>query len=403
MRVCFLLERQFLDRALRGFTTPKEFYTPIETQSLLEKIRPKLQGDEDFPTRYLFGWAQDTGITKGALQACMEENIEIFLATNLPRKIEFDVLNVQFSELALSQIKNLLKEGVRIAGWFPPEMEDKRVQALFLLSTHIAHHEGSEFLPTQLLLPFRYLATQKELFEWVKAFKKSFLIVKASKGARSKFSSGMSYIVMKSDKLPYLLSRIFEIVRTEDLGIIISELLVTDDPYCEGANNVVHKMDLASDKFTKNIFLAPNQLRIEKIARGELVPLEECISTPPWLSANAQTIQLIYKFVDIFSSLLSKFGLIYSIDFMIPSHGIPKFIEINKDPGTYSDKLDMDCSAVIDEIGKISRIAYESTTDEQLFVVENYLKHLRVIREYLKGPFFISSGTSSLSRQEIVQ
>jgi len=127
--------------------------------------------------------------------------------------------------------------------------------------------------------------------------------------------------------------------------MIISELIHTDDPFSvrRGAN-VVHKLNcyagwsdsivkITSSGWCKKIV---NVINWGNISSDYLSRLGEIITETYWMNADVSHIVAIRKMLNSFASQIVC-NTIFTVDFMIPPDGKPRFLEINKLSATFSD------------------------------------------------------------------
>ena len=334
------------------------------TRVICENMKAQLTGNEIYPTKYLFGWRQENGYTKGILQSYFDRNHDVFLMSgtkmgslNLRDFLHFDALDVQYATMSNDKVKELLKLGIKVAGWTPPEFASKIVQAI--LVSQRCHNRP--FLPKQILLPSNATFNPELGKKCKEHLGTEFVILKGAFGAASHIGGIVEYQIAKKDSIIEILPSYIEKVRynTCDSGVIISELVITEDPFVEYANHVIHKANcisrfIESSRELEIDFVGNfcqkmvNNGDLETVRKEGALQVSRFISSSYMLKAHLSSIQHIAEFRGIIK-FFGSIGCIFSVDFMIPTDGFPRFLELNKLAATFADILDPSYDSALDQ------------------------------------------------------
>ncbi len=396
-----------LAAALSSYTSFKPLYDSREVSTLYQKVKNNLKGDEIYPTKYLFGWHQKNGQTKGILQSYFEKGYDVFLmaeskvnSTVRQDFSAFSVIDVQYATISTNVIKNWLRQNIKVVGWAPPEFASKLMQAIFVSQ----RCNKRPFLPKQVLLPYRTSYNSTLGKKCVDLFECEYVILKSSIGAASHGGNSFEYNIVKKDSLISVLPEHLKKVWGSTLGqdMIISELIITDDPYAGHANHVIHKANCIS-KFIQG----KEELEVSFIGnvcqkivsngnfnniREEAVPISKFITFSYLSTAHLSCIEHINEFLGLIK-FFGSISCIFSVDFMIPPDGFPRFLELNKLAATFADIFDPNCGSALDQSTDL--INLESITpDIQLKWIEKLENEFQALEKegFLTNPVLASKN-----------
>ena len=396
-----------LAAALRGYTPLKPFYASQEVSTLSHKVIKHLRGDEIYPTKYLFGWNQEIGQTKGILQSYFEKGYNVCLMAE--SKVDsiirqdfsaFDVIDVQYATVSTGIVKEWLSQNIKVVGWAPPEFASKLTQAIFVSQ----RCNNKPFLPKQVLLPRGTSYNPKLGKKCVDLFECEYVILKHSFGAASHGCDSFEYNIVKKESLinvlPDYLKKVWESRLEQD--IIISELIMTDDPYAGHANHVIHKAHCISKylkgkkkpevDFVGNICPKIVSNGDFGTVRKEAIPISKLIPSSYWSIAHLSCIEYINEFLGLIK-FFGSVGCVFTVDFMIPPDGFPRFLEINKLAATFADIFDPNCGSALDQSTNL--INFKGITpDIQLKWVEKLENEIRSLEKdgFLTNPVLASKN-----------
>lgn len=332
-----------LKASLENYAHFKSFYDFNEVNALREKVKPLLKGDEIYPVKYLFGWHQENGYTKGLLQSYFDKGYDVSLASEPKLKTydfsSYDAIDVQYASVPTDIVKKLLLGGIKVVGWTPPEFASKPIQAIFVSQ----RCNKKPFITKQIFL--RLENDFKK--EWIDSVDSEFVILKGSFGAAS-HAIDMEYLIAKKEHLPNLL-------KENKSELIVSELILTDDPFAGNANNVVHKANCISEvnkkfelKFVGNVCQKfVNNGDINSLRRDGILPISKFIVSSYLSKGDLSKIMHVKEFLEAVG-FFGFCGCICSVDFMIPIDGVPRFLEMNKLGATFADIFDKNCFSALD-------------------------------------------------------
>jgi hypothetical protein len=297
-------------------------------------------GDLPYPAWYLFGCSQKnvTGLVAQYQKIC--NNVFLCPESLITADLTADFLDAQLCTLSESLVCELIKQGKKISGYLPESMSLKSAQAdLFKESG------GGRFLPEQQTYSSQSvpLLPNSSAEVW---------IIKETSGSAGRGRSGNPYTVWLRDKLASQLSEIIaNLDRKEE--IIISEFLRTDDPYAWHADHVVHKMHYLTDQVKK--YVVPHGTVCQKfihrcdwprLNEAGSLQLSEFIGEPHFATGTVDTIKAIEDFSNILTAYKGR--LMLSVDFIIPTDGVPRFLEANKLAATFAERFDPHLPAPVD-------------------------------------------------------
>ncbi|MEM2970877.1 MAG: hypothetical protein QW270_00430 [Candidatus Bathyarchaeia archaeon] len=364
MKILVVMRDDMLKDALGNYVEFKPYYDFQSTRIICNAVKPRLVGTEIYPTKYLFGWHQKTGYTKGILQSYFDRGHDVCLMSEAKMEsltpqdfLSFDALDVQYATMPTNKVKQLLKLGVKIVGWTPPEFASKIVQAI--LVSQKCHKRP--FLPKQILLPSNAMFSSELGRKCVKHLEAEFVILKGALSAASRIGGVIEYQITKKDLMIEVLSSFIEKIRynTWDFGTIISELVITEDPFVGHANHVIHKANCIS-KFIENSreleidFVGGICQKIvsngdlETVRKEGVLPLSKFIVSSHISKAHLSSIQNLNEFQKVIK-FFGLTGCIFSVDFMISADGFSRFLELNKLAATFADIFDPNCDSALDQ------------------------------------------------------
>ncbi|MDI6756676.1 MAG: hypothetical protein QME32_01485 [Endomicrobiia bacterium] len=346
-----ILRRDFLEAALAPFGETRRVYSGNETKNLFETIRSRLRGDEPYPTKYLFGRPRGAEKQRGVLEIyfevareveiCADDDASVRLSSQNQRPCIYDL---QFSDATSRAVIAALSHGDDVAGWTHPALNSKSFQMLAL-----ALKQKTSLLPASAIIPPAARGSPAATLDALCGFFTSdYLILKSSAGAASRLTPTLGYAVFPRDNLGLWLFDLADTVAKErGQDIILSEMLVTDDPFSDGAENVVHKLNccgfsvLARDArpsvlsagWCKKIVCG---LDFARVSKNHPTKLGELITANYWTDAEISHIGGLNELLAAFD-FTAACGCALTMDFMIPPDGKPRFLETNKFSATLAD------------------------------------------------------------------
>lgn len=313
---------------------------PLSPQETLEARQHWYQaGKTPYPAWYFFG-CREKGV-EGLVEMYARCNLEVVLlpVSLLSGKINADFLDVQFCSLPSTLYQEIKSQGIPVFGYLPDSYSSKTFQANCL-----RRHKGRRFLPVQAVLSRK--TTPKLPQNPSKLW-----ILKASEGSAGHDRSGKPYTVWLEDKLrdslPHIIASLAE---GEDL--ICSEFILTDDPHAGSADHVVHKMHFLGDT---NVPVTPYGTACQRfiyycnwqaLYERKVLPLGEFIGSPEITTGSIASIPEFPPFAAALSFLKGR--AMFSVDFMVPPNGVPRFLEINKLAATFAERFDPHLPPLID-------------------------------------------------------
>lgn len=312
---------------------------PPEGVRQLLKTKPPSNGDDPYPYQYLFGSPNYMGLLRHYLEhdweltVCSEQR---FCSEPWPLLHSHDRFDFQLSGMVHPVwIGAALSMSKVVTGWCHPLLGGKHYQA------HILAGNGRKYadIPRQIYLPSPNTLsgdTAERILNWLPG---EFFIVKSVRSSRSRFPNGDDYHVVTRHGWHEFYSALAHRPHwfRPESGILVSELIQTQDHHIGGANAIVHKVHVASscqrDETSYRCHIIPATLHIER-RRGAEEPMGALYEHRSWRRGDlAQHRRHLENIVDTLSPVPCLMGL----DLMIPSDGIPRFLEINKIAGTYLD------------------------------------------------------------------
>jgi len=323
--------------AALGSRKVSPFYGYQELQRMrAERYRA---GNAPYPSWYLFG-SEEKKIS-GLLETytCQGYHVSLCPESTLPSLAlqDFTLLDVQLCTFRLQQGK------VQISGFLPEELSSKICQA-----DQLYRQSSFRFLPAQRY----YINTSEPLLPPSDA---EVWILKAPTGSAGRCSEGHPYTVWRkaelARKLPSLL-----LALPAGMQIIVSEFTHTCDPYADFSDHVVHKMSFFSSRGKDGFTVLPYgqacqrfiyHCKQDKLALHGVLTLAEYIGQPKIASGNVEKIPYFPEFV----RQLAFHGtarLIFSVDFLVPEDGLPRYLESNKLAATFAECTDPSLPPLID-------------------------------------------------------
>lgn len=254
---------------------------------------------------------------------------------------EFALLDVQFCS-----IRPPHGEALRVpllSGFLPAELSSKTEQANKLYRKSLFR-----FLPVQR----HYFSCSEPLLPPSGA---EVWIVKHPLGSAGRCPEGHPYTVWQKAeldaKLPSLLS-----VLPAGRQLIASEFIHHQDPYACPADHVVHKMHFFSERTSSSYTVSPYgsvcqrflyRCRHDLLRKHGKLPLADYTGQPAIKYGLVDKIRLFPEF----TRQLCFHGftrLIFSVDFLVPEDGIPRYLETNKLAATFAERFDAELPPLID-------------------------------------------------------
>lgn len=297
-------------------------------------------GDTPYPAWYLFG-CRNKGV-QGLVRGYSAHGAHVRL---LPEKcltpgLETDLLDVQLCSLSEKLYSFYSRKNLKIRGYLPDCLASKSVlHRLFCL------YGGRRFLPLQITcsanspgsLPF----TRNGLW-----------LIKYPCGSAGRSGSGKPYTVWTDKMLRRSLPQILRAL-AENEEIIISEWISTFDPYAGFSQHVVHKAHyiILGENGPPKPYGRYCQRFIHRcdwdaLQRCGSLSLANFVGGAEIASGQLETIRDISEFSRCLS--FHRSPVLLSVDFMIPTDGIPRFLESNKLAATFAEMFDPDLPAPID-------------------------------------------------------
>jgi len=335
-KVCIAVHHDLLAAAL----TVKKVERPLSTPETLQACAQRYQApDAPYPAWYLFG-CQQKGV-QGLVNLYTRQGKSVFLCPDhlLHRHVEADMIDVQLCTLPDLLYAEFLSQGKKIVGYLPASFASKA-----FLANKLQGQKGNKFLPVQRVYT-------KDSDPFLPAANIKFWIIKAPYGSAGKSSTGIPYTVWKAEYLQEKLPKLLAKLHGEQL-LICSEFIVTHDPYAACADHVVHKMPFFSlpgygvkayGQYCQKFISHCNWDALEK---KHVLPLGDFIKKTTITTGKINTIKLFPEFMQALS--FHQGCVIFSVDFMVPPDGIPRFLESNKLAATFAEKFDPHLPPLID-------------------------------------------------------
>ncbi len=340
--ICIAVHNGMLSAAL-SVKNIKSYYSAPDTQAFRERIYQ--DGQTAYPAWYLFGSAAKniTGLVEIYSQQGYNVSICPESGLEFQQLSEFELLDIQFCSAGSNLYNKIKQSDTKISGYLPEILADKGAQARELQRKGL-----SPYLPVQK-------SYTRDSTPHLPDSQSNFMIVKDALGSDCRGTDGLPYTVWKKNALAATLPE-FLAALPHGRKIIISEFILTCDPHAGMADHVVHKMHFFSARH-KNIYtVAPYGDNCQKIVQNCNLPLlhekgfltlREFIGQPEYISGRVEKTKSVSKF---FGSLdfMAHSRLIFSVDFIIPPDGVPRYLESNKLAATFAEKFNGKERAIID-------------------------------------------------------
>ncbi|MBS3886175.1 MAG: hypothetical protein KGZ41_03145 [Dethiobacter sp.] len=287
-----------------------------------------------YPAWYLFGCRAKE--VEGLVELYLRQGYQVFLtpASLLQPKIHYQIIDVQFCGLSFSTYQALIRQQIQVLGYLPEKFSSKAVLAGYLKKSG-----GQKYLPAQ-----KVYYHNSALF--LPQSKDGVYILKSPFGAAGRNNNGNHYTVWLREALEKELPAVLAGL-PEGEGVICSEFIITNDPSAAHADHVVHKMHFIGAKPYGTIcqrFI--HWCDWQNLRKQGVLALPDFIGEP---FITIGTVEQITGFYDFAAALAFQAGrIIYSADFMVPSDGIPRFLESNKLGATFAERFDPSMPALID-------------------------------------------------------
>ncbi|NLP36684.1 MAG: hypothetical protein GX357_03430 [Firmicutes bacterium] len=342
LKLCLAVHHELLAAAL----AVKKVERPLSTQETLQACAQRYQAkDTPYPAWYLFG-CREKEVT-GLVTLYTRQGINVFLCPDhkLGSKLKADIIDVQFCTLSSSLYTKFTSQGKKIIGYLPPSFASKAY-----LATKVQAENGGKFLPVQKV----YTKDSEPLLpaENIKVW-----ILKWPYGSAGKSCTGAPYTVWQAEHLQNNLPKLLAGLEAEE-SFICSEFILTRDPYAGYADHVVHKMPFlaspgsgvkAYGSYCQKFISHCNWAALEK---KHVLPLGDFIQTTTITTGKVDTIKLFPEFIQSLS--FHQGCVMFSVDFMVPPDGIPRFLESNKLAATFAEKFDPHLPPLVDYYGSKS-------------------------------------------------
>lgn len=335
-KVCIAVHDDLLAAAL----AVSRIKRPLGHEETLQARQERYQaGNTPYPAWYLFGSREKQA--EGLVKCYHNQGLQVFLCpeTLLTPIIDADMIDCQLCTVTDSLYEKLLRHRKRVRGYLPESLSSKSHLAQLL-----ANFGGARFLPVQKT----YHRTSSPVLPETDS---TVWITKLSRGAAGRNSDGTPYMVwhknLLAEKLPELLTLL-----NSDIELICSEFVLTNDPYADFADHVVHKMHFYCDgKTAAKPYGSVCQRFIHRcnwaaLEQRETMPLADFIGHPHITTGRVDSIK---EFPNLSDALGFHVGLvIFSADFILPPHGVPQYLESNKLAATFAEQFDPHLPPIID-------------------------------------------------------
>ncbi|MBT9138906.1 MAG: hypothetical protein DDT31_01485 [Syntrophomonadaceae bacterium] len=291
-------------------------------------------GSRAYPAWYLFG-CRAKGVV-GLVEQYLKQGYQVFLApaSLLQPKIGCQIIDVQFCGLSFSSYQALIHQEIQVLGYLPEKFSSKAV-----LAAYLKKNGGQRYLPAQQV----YYQNSATILP---SSKEGLYILKSPFGAAGRSGNGEHYTVWQREllekELPAVLAGL-----PEGEGVICSEFIITNDPYAAYADHVIHKMHfIGSNPYGTVCQRFIHRCDWQNLRKQGVLALPDFIGEP---LITIGTVDQISEFYPFAAALAFQAGrIIYSADFMVPSDGIPRFLESNKLAATFAERFDQSMPAPID-------------------------------------------------------
>lgn len=338
-RICIAVHNEMLAAAL-DTETCKEYYNPTETSII--RMKRYQAGRSLYPAWYLFGSAKKR-IT-GLIQSYADQGFTVSVCTEsylAAACYQFDMLDVQLCTVNDFQYR-MFSGTCILSGFIPESFSNKTVQA-----EQLFRQSRNQFLPVQK----NYTSNSRPELPPAES---RVWILKYPFGSSNHSPLGFPYTVWMVETIKTQLAFILSTLPAGE-EIILSEFIHTDDPFAENADHVVHKMHFFSDASNGGA-LRPYgtccqrfiyHCNRKKLERYGFLPLSIYTGHAHIAQGEVNSIQHFPEF----TRQLNFFGpgrFILSIDFIVPTDGVPRYLESNKLGATFAEVFDRNLPPVID-------------------------------------------------------
>ncbi|HHX75403.1 MAG TPA: hypothetical protein GX699_10920 [Firmicutes bacterium] len=335
-RLCIAVADEMLAAAL-GLVSAGRQLSPQETLRFREQRYR--DGNSVYPAWYLFGCKAKA--VNGMVEIYRRQGAEVFLcpASLLEKTIAAEIIDTQFCSLPEPLFSAWQENGLTVLGYLPVTYAAKTCQAKALQASG-----GARFLPLQQ-------SYTKNSIPRLPAAGRPVWLVKSAYGAAGRNRDGTPYTVWQQEylqeKLPSLLARL---PAGEEL--ICSEFVFACDPYAAYADHVVHKMHFLAcpgkvpvpyGRYCQRFIHRCNHALLQQ---KKVVTLGEFIGQPQVSSGTIDSITAFDDFAGCLAFLAGR--VIFSVDFIVPQDGVPRFLEINKLAGTFAETFEPSLPPLID-------------------------------------------------------
>ncbi|NLM46370.1 MAG: hypothetical protein GX200_06195 [Firmicutes bacterium] len=344
-RLCIAVADEMLAAAL-GLPAFNRCLSPQETLRFREQRYR--DGNSAYPAWYLFGCQAKA--VDGMVEIYRRQGADVFLcpAGLLSENIAAEIIDAQLCSLPEPLFAAWQERQLAVFGYLPSAYAAKTSLAKALQKLG-----GARFLPLQQ-------SYTRNSIPQLPAIYRPVWLVKSAYGAAGRNRDGTPYTVWRQEHLQEMLPALLAELADGD-ELICTEFVFTCDPYAGFADHVVHKMHFLSrpgkvpapyGRYCQRFI---HRCRHELLAEKKVVTLGEFIGRPEIVSG---TIDEVAAFADLAGCLSFLSGrVIFSVDFIIPPDGIPRFLEINKLAATFADAFDPALPPLIDYYAGLSLAA----------------------------------------------
>ncbi|MBS4021960.1 MAG: hypothetical protein KGZ79_06020 [Dethiobacter sp.] len=340
--ICIAVHNGMLSAAL-AVRDLNHYYSPVDTKAIRER---KYQAWETtYPAWYLFGSVAKN--TAGLVELYSRQGFAVSLCPQSELELQLNaglaLLDVQFCTLDDSLCRKFTAANTKISGYLPAILAGKNKQ------TSEFYRQGlSLFLPTQKSYTYKSepLLPDSQSEVW---------IVKDAIGSDCRGTDGLPYTVWKKDALADALPG-FLAALPAGRELVISEFIHTSDPYAGLADHVVHKMHFFSSCDGSGFAVRPYGSNCQKIICGcnhsllqdkSFLPLKKYIGQRHYTTGHVEQTEYFNRFLAGLEFMAGS-RLIFSVDFIIPPDGIPRYLESNKLAATFAESFDSSRPPLID-------------------------------------------------------
>ncbi|MCR3922541.1 MAG: hypothetical protein NUK65_08520 [Firmicutes bacterium] len=335
-RMCIAVDDNMLAAAL-AVPEIKRQVSPSET--LRARAKRCQVGNAPYPSWYLFGSKEKS--LRGLVDCYTRQGVEVFLCpeSKLTPSLDTDYIDTQFCTVEGPLYAAWAEQNLKVFGYLPETFSSKT-----FLAAAVKKHQGQRYLPNQATYTkdSRAILPHSHNTVW---------IVKTPYGAAGSNRNGSPYTVWQSEELEKQLSSLLAALQDEE-ELICSEFVVTNDPYAQCADHVVHKMPFIVSANA----VAPYGVVCQKfiyhcnwsqLHERRKLSLGEFIGPPDITVGYIGSIEEFHAFVQVLAFHQQR-RVMLSVDFIIPPDGIPRYLESNKLAATFAEQFDPDLPSLID-------------------------------------------------------